>query len=181
MFPWLDSNFFNLHDWFLAGRKSWYCSKERCTWTNVIIHESEAGTLKSEIALTLKLLLLWLSNCRKLLILGCSFTWCKPFILFMSMYDQTPLWIGSIPRHQWSKIWSLITIGCGNVSDWSHQQRRPRKPAVLHLINTWCRLRTTWLLQVQRSHHLLSLQLCPLFDPGLRTCQVNEELHCHKL
>ena len=56
----LDSNFFNLHDWFL-GRK--------------------------------------LSNCRKLLILGCCFMWCKLFILFIFVYDKnkdTPLWIGSI-------------------------------------------------------------------------------------
>ena len=56
-------------------------------------------SLKSEIALTLKVLLLWLSNCRKLLIFGCSSTWCKLFTLFMFVYNKnkdTPLWIGSI-------------------------------------------------------------------------------------
>ena len=55
----------------------------------------------SEIALTLKRLLLWLSNCRKLLILGCSFTWCKLLILFMFVYDKnkdTPFCIGSIDQ-----------------------------------------------------------------------------------
>ena len=48
---------------------------------------------------TLNLLLLWLSNCRKLLILGCSFTWCKLLIVFMFVYDYNkdmPLWIGSM-------------------------------------------------------------------------------------
>ena len=55
-------------------------------------------SLKSEIALTLKLLMLWLSNCRKLLILGCPFTWYKLFIVFLFVYNKnkdTPLWIGS--------------------------------------------------------------------------------------
>ena len=45
-------------------------------------------SLKSEIALTLKLLLLWHSNCRKLLIWGYSVTWCKLFVLFMFVYDK---------------------------------------------------------------------------------------------
>ena len=51
-------------------------------------------SLQSEIALTLKLLLLWLSNCRKLLIVGCSFAWCKLFILFTFVYDNkdTPVY-----------------------------------------------------------------------------------------
>ena len=56
-------------------------------------------SLKSQIALTLKPLLLWFSNCRKLLILGCSFMWCKLFISFMFVYDKNkdiPLWIGSM-------------------------------------------------------------------------------------
>ena len=56
-------------------------------------------SLKTEVALTLKLLLLWLSNCWKLLILGCSFTWCKLFVSLMFVYDKnkdTPLWIGSM-------------------------------------------------------------------------------------
>ena len=56
-------------------------------------------SLKTRMALTLKHLLLWLSNCRKLLILGCSFTWCKLFILFMFVYDKnkdTPFCIGSM-------------------------------------------------------------------------------------
>ena len=56
-------------------------------------------SLKTQIALTLNLLLLWLSNCGKWLILGCSFTWCKLFIVFMFVYyknKDTPLWIESI-------------------------------------------------------------------------------------
>ena len=42
----------------------------------------------------------WISfHCGKLLVLGCSFTWCKLFILFMIVYDKNKdasLWIGSI-------------------------------------------------------------------------------------
>ena len=45
-------------------------------------------SLKSEIAITLKLLLPWLSNFRNLLILVYSFTWYKLFILFMFVYDK---------------------------------------------------------------------------------------------
>ena len=58
-------------------------------------------SLKTQIALTLKLLLLWLSNCRKLLIWGCASMWCKLFILFMFVYDKnkdTPFCIGSITK-----------------------------------------------------------------------------------
>ena len=43
-------------------------------------------SLKS--TLTLKHLLLWPSNCRKLLILICAFMWCKLFILIMFVYDK---------------------------------------------------------------------------------------------
>ena len=45
-------------------------------------------SLKTEVALTLKLLLPRLSNCKKLLTLGCSFTWCKVFILFVFVYKK---------------------------------------------------------------------------------------------
>ena len=48
--------------------------------SNETIHQW--NKYKSVIALTLKLSLLWLSNC-KLLILGCFFMWCKLFILCM--------------------------------------------------------------------------------------------------
>ena len=73
-------------------------------------------SLKYEIALTLKLLLLWLSNCRKLLILGCSFMWCNLFIFFMFVYEKnkdTPFCIGSMCclqmltrlSYKWKWIW----------------------------------------------------------------------------
>ena len=57
--------------------------------------------LKSEIALTLKLWNFYCydSNCRKLLILECSFTWCKLLILLMFVYDKnkdTPFCIESM-------------------------------------------------------------------------------------
>ena len=67
-------------------------------------------SLKTEVALILKHLLLWLSNCRKLLIWGYSFMWCKLFVVFMFVYDKnkdTPLWIGSmvvsLPMPNWGE------------------------------------------------------------------------------
>ena len=66
--------------------------------------------LKSEIALTLKVLLLWLSNYRKLLILGCSFMWCKLFTLSTFVYDKnkdTPLWIGSMGSYMKAIVYRL--------------------------------------------------------------------------
>ena len=57
-----------------------------------LLDQSKAGeawilfpykSLKSEIALTFKHLLLWLSKCRKLLMWGSPFTWCKLVIVFM--------------------------------------------------------------------------------------------------
>ena len=66
----LDSNFCNLHDRFL-GRKYWYHLKDpiqigiyvqfqRCTWLEMLWFLFPYKSLKSEIALTLNLLLLWL-------------------------------------------------------------------------------------------------------------------------
>ena len=59
-------------------------------------------SLKTQIALTLTHLLLWLSNYRNLLICGCSFMWCKLLVLFMFVYDKnkgTPFCMGSIDNH----------------------------------------------------------------------------------
>ena len=91
--------------------------------------------------LTLKLLLLWLSNCRKLPILGCSFTWCKLFTLFMFVYDKnkdTPLWIGYIECY-WLELLLVksryLMIGCCAVrnppfKNFSNSRRRKPRHSV---------------------------------------------------
>ena len=92
-------------------------------------------SLKTQIALTLKVLLLWLSNCRKLLIWGCSFTKCKLLIVFLFVYDKnkdTPLWIGSM--HQlcfaslkvlkWLLLWRSWTFSHKILTFWSFPNQR---------------------------------------------------------
>ena len=64
-------------------------------------------SLKTQRALTAMTLKL------QLLILGCSFTWYKLFILFMFVYDKnkdTPLWIGSIGFYQLTlmKVYQML-------------------------------------------------------------------------
>ena len=76
----LNPNFCNLYDWFL-GEKYWYHSKDPVQISMYV-----------------------LSNCRKLLILWCSFTWCKLFTLLMFVFDKnkdTPFCIGSAPVPFW--------------------------------------------------------------------------------
>ena len=70
----LDRVFWMNYQYFLPKNQSWKLQKLESRLVRPWIL-FPYKSLKSEIALTWKLLLLnWLSNCRKLLILGCSFT-----------------------------------------------------------------------------------------------------------
>ena len=78
---------------FKRRRKNWYFCTVSMLYLDIlksvkrVRHESEAGEALDLISL------------REVLVLGCSFTWCKLFILFMIVYDKNKdasLWIGSI-------------------------------------------------------------------------------------
>ena len=108
-------------------------------------------SLKSEIALTLKLLLLWLSNCRKFLVFGCSFTWCKLLILFVFAYDKnkdTPFCIGSVG---YADLWGNMSSG----------QRSWSKSLSEKIGSQW------WRLVVVQSEYLLCFSIKLVCQPVL--------------
>ena len=130
-----------------------YVQFQRCTWTSWwrlvrpwILFRYKS--LRSEIALTLKHLLLSLSNCRKLLILECSIFHVikKKSFFFMFVYDKNKdtLWIGSIvgKLHLCSAINQSITFIYRRLETFSETLVGSCTSG--YLSDTWYRYWTEW-------------------------------------
>ena len=119
-------------------------------------------------AVTLKLLLLWFSSFRKLLILGCSFMWCKLFTLFTFVYNKNkdmPLWIGSIVKRvitaQTSKAMTKVCTMCMNLELPSKQ----KMPASSTPFIQWtsCRVKNTYLSKNEPFRHACDKNTVSMF------------------